>query len=119
MSGFRVLLVALLTGVLVYTAFVVAEHGLGLLSVFFGDILAMGWPGQFNMDFLGFLVLSGFWLAWRHDFSPAGLALGVLGLCGGMPVLAGYLLITSYRVRGDVAALLLGPGRVARGVQPP
>lgn len=119
MHGFRALLAALLAMVLVYTAFVVTEHGLGLLPVFFGDILAMGWPGQFNVDFLGFLVLSGFWLAWRHGFSPAGLALGVLGFFGGIPVLASYLLIVSFRARGDVAVLLLGRGRAGSGGQPP
>ena len=113
MTPFRVLLAGIFTIVVVYTAFVVADHGLGLLPIFFGDIARMEWPGQFNLDFLGFLVLSGFWLAWRHHFSPAGLALGVLGLFGGVPVLTAYLFVASFAVRGDVAALLLGPARAA------
>lgn len=111
MAAFRVLLVVIFVGIVGYTLVVVANHGFGLFPVFFGDIGKLGWPGQFNLDFLGFLVLSGLWLAWRHQFSPAGLALGVLGLFGGAPVLTAYLLIASFAVKGDVRALLLGSAR--------
>jgi hypothetical protein len=74
-------------------------------------IAAMTWPGQFNLDFLGFLVLSGVWLAWRHHFSPIGLGLGLMGLSGGILFLAPYLLIASYRAEGDVRILFLGKSR--------
>ena len=114
MNRFRALLAAILVTIVLYTTVVVANHGMGLLPVFFGDILRMNWPGQFNLDFLGFLMLSGFWLAWRHHFSPTGLALGALGLFGGAPVLTTYLLITSFAVGGDVPRLLLGDARAAR-----
>lgn len=111
MAGFRILLVVILVTIVSYTGIVAFEHGLGLLPVFFGDIAKMAWPGQFNLDFLGFLVLSAFWLSWRHHFSAAGTALGALGLFGGAPVLTTYLLVTSFSVNGDVKALLLGPAR--------
>ena len=84
------------------------------MAVFFGDISRMGWPGQFNLDFMGLLLLSGFWLAWRHHFSPAGLGLGFLGAVGGAPVLTAYLLVTSFTVDGDVGKLLLGETRANR-----
>ena len=86
MLSLRILLATILAVIAIYTVVVVANHGLGLLPIFFGDIAAMTWPGQFNLDFLGFLVLSGTWLAWRHDFSPGGLLLGVCGLFGGAPL---------------------------------
>ncbi len=111
MTGFRVLLAAIFTSIVVYTVVVIANHGMGLLAVFFGDMAKMGWPGQFNLDFMGFLLLSGFWLAWRNHFSPAGLALGVLGVFGGAPVLTAYLFVTSFAVGGDVRVLLLGEAR--------
>ena len=114
MAAFRVVLGTILTTVVVYTMIVISNHGLGLLPIFFGDIAKMEWPGQFNLDFLGFLVLSGFWLAWRHHFTPFGLALGVVGLFGGVPVLAAYLIATSIAVNGDVKALLLGPIRASK-----
>jgi len=76
-TAFRILLVAIFSAISLYTIPVVLIHGLELLSVFFGDIGKMGWPGQFNLDFLGFLVLSAFWTAWRNNFSIPGLVLGV------------------------------------------
>ena len=111
MGAFRILLGCIFLTIFAYTAVVIANHGMGLLSVFFGDMAKMAWPGQFNLDFAGFLVLSGLWLAWRHHFSPAGLALGVLGLFGGAPVLTAYLFFASRQVDGDWARLFLGEER--------
>jgi len=95
-----------------YTAVVISSHGLGLLSVFFGDMATMGWQGQFNLDFLFMLTLSAIWVAWRHEFSAAGYALGALAFFGGALFLAAYLLIVSRQVHGDVQKLLLGGPRV-------
>ncbi len=81
MGAFRILLVLLFLGILGYTAIVVAEHGFNLLQVFFGDIVEMGWPGQFNVDFTSFLTLSA------------------------------YLFIVSFGAKGDVNKLLLGKVR--------
>ena len=114
MIAFRTFLAVLFVGVCGYTVVVVGDHGLGLFPVFFGDIAQLGWPGQFNVDFLGFLLLSGFWLAWRHHFSPGGLLLGVLGVLGGIPLLTAYLFVVSIRGNGDVAALLMGETRAER-----
>ncbi len=75
---------------------------------------AMKWPGQFNCDFMGFLSLSALWLAWRNQFSPKGIALGVLGFFGGMMVLAPYLFFASLKANGDAQVLLLGEARAAR-----
>jgi hypothetical protein len=111
MGPFRILLACIFIAIAAYTAVVIANHGLGLFEVFFGDIAKMGWPGQFNLDFLGFLTLSAFWLAWRHHFSPAGLVLGVLGFFGGAPLLTAYLFFASLRANGDVKELLLGSAR--------
>ena len=111
MNSFRGLLILLFSSVVVYTAIVVADHGLGLFPVFFGDIARMGWPGQFNVDFMSLLTLSALWLAWRHHFSLAGLALGVLGFFGGAPVLTAYLFLASLVAKGDVKELLLGKAR--------
>ena len=43
------------------TIVVIASHGLGLVSI---------------------LILSGSWVAWRRQLSPAGLARGVAGRTG-------------------------------------
>ena len=86
---------------------------MNLMPVFLGDIAAMAWPGQFNVDFTCFLALSAIWVAWRHQFSASGLALGVVAFFGGMLFLSIYLLVQTGRSGGDVKALLLGEARAA------
>jgi hypothetical protein len=44
----------------------------------------------------------------------AGLVLGFAAFNLGAPFLAAYLLVHSYRTKGDIAAMLLGPARAAR-----
>lgn len=111
MALFRLFLVVWLMAIVAYTSVTIANHGLNLLPVFFGDMAEMAWPGQFNLDFMGFLALSAIWVGWRHQFSAAGLGLAVLAFFGGMLFLSIYLLIQSARTGGDVKLLLLGPGR--------
>ena len=112
MTAFRTLLVILLIAVVIYTIPVVINEGLSpLLPTFFGDILAMTWPGQFNFDFFGFLILSATWTAWRNQFSAPGLGLALVALLGGIPFLTTYLLYLSYQTKGDIRVMLLGEGR--------
>ena len=112
MTALRTLLVILLIAVVTYTIPVVIEEGLSsLLPTFFRDILAMTWPGQFNFDFLGFLILSATWTAWRNQFSAPGLGLALVALFGGIPFLTTYLLYLSYQTNGDIRVMLLGEAR--------
>ena len=108
MSIFRTYLVVVWLILVGYTAAVVSQHGMGLLSVFFGDMAAMTWPGQFNLDFMFMLSLSALWVAWRHRFSAPGLALAVLAFFGGASFLTVYLLVLSIQTRGNMKAVLLG-----------
>jgi len=107
----RLLLSLMLAVIVAYTSVVIARHGMDFLTVFFGDMAKMGWAGQFNLDFMGMLMLSALWVAWRHRFSAGGIALGLLAFLGGAPFLCVYLLIESARSSGDVRAMLLGPRR--------
>ena len=111
MSLFRAFLTTCLIVVTVYTAITIAHHGADLLPVFFGDMVKLDWPGQFNLDFMTLLLLSGLWVAWRHQFRANGLALGVLAVFGGMLFLSIYLLVHSVKTKGDMRALLLGEAR--------
>ncbi len=113
MTTFRIFLGVIFVVIGVYTGPVVMNHGLTLFAVFFGDIAQMGWPGQFNLDFLGFLVMSAFFVAWRHEFSAGGLGLGVVAFFFGAPFLTAYLIVISLQTKGDVAAMLLGEARAA------
>jgi hypothetical protein len=69
MTAFRVYLAIIILYLGAYTMIVGLNHGWNLLPIFFSDIAAMTWPGQFNSDFMTFLLLSGLWPAWRHQFS--------------------------------------------------
>lgn len=111
MTAFRVLLIAIFAIVLGYTGVVIANHGMGLINIFFGDMAAMGWPGQFNLDFMFMLTLSAIWVAWRHQFSIAGLLLGLLAFFGGSLFLSTYLLVLSWLTRGDLKQILVGTRR--------
>jgi hypothetical protein len=111
MTWFRVYLFIVLAVLAGYTLAVGLEHGWNLLPIFFSNIAQMNWSGQFNMDFLTFLGLSGLWVAWRHRFTAGAIGLGVIAVFGGMMFLAPYLLWASMQARGDVRILLLGNGR--------
>jgi hypothetical protein len=111
MTAFRLLLAAMFVVLLGYTALVVRDHGMNLFAVFFGDMAKLGWPGQFNLDFMFMLMLSGLWVAWRHRFSAVGLGLGLLAFLGGASFLSVYLLVLSLR-GSDIRSILLGPSRV-------
>ncbi len=111
MALFRFFLLVCCVAIAVYTSVTIANHGLNLLPVFFGDMAEMAWPGQFNLDFMCFLALSAIWVSWRHQFSAPGLALGLVAFFGGMLFLSVYLLVQTARSGGDVRVLLLGEGR--------
>ncbi len=108
MRAFQLLLIALWLALAIYTGVVIARHGIDLLPVFFGDMARVAWPGQFNLDFLCFLVLSALWTAWRNGFSAGGLALALVAFFGGAGFLLPYLLWLTISTRGDMRRVLLG-----------
>lgn len=110
MTVFRIFLAGLFLGLSAYSAVTIANHGLNLFGPFFGDMAKMGWPGQFNFDFMMMLALSGLWTAWRHQFSGKGILLGICAFFGGALFLSAYLFILTGKSK-DMRLVLLGPGR--------
>lgn len=117
MTLFRAFLSVILLTLVVYTGIVISNHGMGLLPIFFGDIAQLTWPGQFNLDFSCMLALSALWVTYRHRFGATGFALGACAFFGGALFLSVYLLLVSFRTKGDVASLLLGENREAPGAR--
>lgn len=114
MTLFRSFLVLFMLALGAYTLWVVMAHGANLFAVFFGDIFAITWAGQFNFDFSGFLLLSAFWTLWRNDFTGLGILLGILALFLGMMFLTTYLLYLSFHTSGNIPVMLLGQTRASR-----
>lgn len=111
MTAFRIFLGAILLILAAYSLVVIGDHGVDLYSVFFGDMAKMEWAGQFNLDFMFMLMLSGLWVAWRNQFSAGGLVLGLLAFMGGALFLSVYLLFLVSQTKGDMRQLLLGTSR--------
>ena len=106
MLFFRIFLLAIIFVVGVYTFPVVMDYGLlSLFPNFFGEIGQLNWQGQFNLDFFTFLLLSGFWLVWRNQFSPLGFVLGLggvlLGAALSCPLLVVSVLPNEWRCTED------------------
>ena len=102
----RALCLVIFISLSVYTApILLAEPN--SFPAFFGAIAGGGWQGQFNLDFAFMLTLSGLFVSWRHRFTAAGLALGLLAFLGGAMFLSVYLFVQSFRCK-DVRTLLVG-----------
>ncbi|MCI5045351.1 MAG: hypothetical protein MRY72_11695 [Aquisalinus sp.] len=112
MLAFRGLLLTFFIVIAIYTMIVISNHGMGLLTIFFSDVAAMNWPGQFNLDFMTFLVLSATWLAWRNNFTPISFLLALCGAFGGMFFLSAYLLYLTFQTKGDIKEIMLGKQRI-------
>ena len=100
----------LLSTVLIYlvTGLAVAEMGLNWPAVFFGDIAALDWRAQFNVDFLVHLVLLATWIWWREGSTVRGFVFGFLSIFMGGMFGFPYLLLAILGAKGDPVRVLLG-----------
>ncbi len=108
MVGFRYALIAMTVLIAVFTVAAVIDGGVNLFTPFLTPILAFDWQGQFNIDFMCYLALSGIWMAWRGGFTTGSIALGVLAPPLGILFFGPYLLYLIGKLNGDPRQLLLG-----------
>ena len=107
MRFFQIFLGLMLLVAVVYTGLTIAGHGWNFVSVISADLFQLNWTGQFYLDFICYLMLSGLWIAWRHQFSLKGMVLGLCAAVGGILFLAPYLIIVSAQEK-SVKNILLG-----------
>lgn len=107
-SFLNMLLLMQAIGLLVYTGMVGYQEGWSLFDVFLSNIKALNWSGQFNLDFLCYLLLSGWWIMWRHRFQPVYVFWGVVAMILGIVFFAPFLLRLLYLEKGDVKRMLIG-----------
>ncbi len=104
MNIFRLTLVIMILGILLLTFNAINTQGLN----FFKYVTLTGWQGQFNFDFSCYLLISAFWIAWRHNFSSKGIILGLIASFGGIIFFAPYIFILSLETKGNIKELLIG-----------
>lgn len=108
MHAFRALLVLLFINILVFTILAIANQGPDLLTPFISDVASLTWPGQFNVDFSSYLILSALWVAWRNRFTPAGIGLALMAQVLGILFFAPYLLYLTFSAKGNIKEVLVG-----------
>ena len=95
-------------GLLIYTLFAIKNEGIDLISIFVKNILALNWSGQFNLDFLCYLLLSGFWIMWRYNFNSKSIITGFIAMVLGIIFFAPYLLWLIHKENGNLKRVLVG-----------
>lgn len=105
---FKTILIVQTVGLLIFTFFAFQTDGANLFGVFIDNVLSLNWSGQFNLDFLCYLTLSGVWIMWRSKFAPKSILLGAVAMVLGIVIFAPYLLWLTNRENGDIKRILIG-----------
>lgn len=115
------LVATVLTAVIVtVTAIPIEQLGIVAALPTFLDDLGHPWRRQFYIDLEIHLLLVACWMIYREPSKMIGLFCGLATIVLGALVTAPYLLITTFRTKGDLVALLIGSHRVDRaGAAPP
>ncbi|TAD86929.1 MAG: hypothetical protein EAY75_06880 [Bacteroidetes bacterium] len=107
-SLFKTVLIVQTIGLLTYTFFAFQTEGADLFSVFTNNVLSLNWSGQFNLDFLCYLTLSGFWIMWRDKFTKKSIILGLVAMVLGIVMFAPYLLWLTNKENVNIKRVLIG-----------
>lgn len=108
MKALKYLLIAQTFGIIIFTVLAVLDGGPNFLAVFADNLLELSWTSQFNLDFACYLVLSGFWISWRHNFSTRGIVAGLAASILGILFFGPYLLVQTKKAEGNIRTLLTG-----------
>ena len=101
MIALRLFLVISAFTIFLVTYIAIEDQGIFWPTVFFGDILNLGWRSQFNIDFLIHLLLLATWIAWREGNTAKGYVFGFLSIfMGGMFGFL-YVLYATFEAKGD------------------
>ncbi|TAD99931.1 MAG: hypothetical protein EAZ97_07485 [Bacteroidetes bacterium] len=107
-TALKILLLMQTLAVLIYTFLAVKNEGWDLFQIFINNLLALGWNGQFNLDFSSYLLLSGIWIMWRNQFTISSIVMSIVAMILGFVVFAPYLFYLLVIEKGDLKKVLLG-----------
>jgi hypothetical protein len=105
---FKTLLIGQTIGLITYTFFAFQNEGANLFRVFINNLISLTWSGQFNLDFLCYLMLSGLWIMWRNKFTVKSIILGSIAMVLGIVLFAPYLLWLTNKENGNLKRVLIG-----------
>lgn len=108
MQLLRAFLLTAILAIVAVTIYATLSVGINFPAVFFGDLLTLDWRSQINTDLILHASLLAIWVAWREGATPKGIVLGLLCLLLGAVFGFPYLLVATYRAKGDPQRLLLG-----------
>jgi hypothetical protein len=66
------------------------------------------WGAAINIDFTFHVLASSLWLVWTAKTVGRGVVYGLLAFCFGGSFTFAYLLVQSFKTKGDLKALALG-----------
>jgi hypothetical protein len=108
MELLRAFLLTAILAIVAVTLYATLSAGINFPAVFFGDLLKLDWRSQINTDLMLHAGLLGIWVAWREGATPTGIILGLLCLLLDAVFGFPYVLLATYRAKGDPKRLLLG-----------
>lgn len=108
MPTLRIFLIVSTAMIYVLTVAAIVNQGWLWPVVAFHDLIALNWRSQFDFDFVVYLVLSSSWVVWREGGTLKAYFYGFLNIFLGGMFGFPYLLLATYRTKGDVKRILLG-----------
>ena len=108
MTMLRLFLLVSTVVIYAFTCFALAAQGINWPAVAFGDIIALNWRSQFDVDLVIHLLLLATWVSWREGFSLRGHVFGFLTVVMGGMFSFPYLIYATYLAKGDPKMVLLG-----------
>ena len=111
MNFLKGLLVLLWLAIAVITIIAVREVGMDPATAYFFDQFQDPWGAQVMADVGIHLLLLALWIVWREDNIIVGIlcGLGTLILGGFFSLL--YLVVTTFRAKGDMIRFMIGNRR--------
>ena len=76
--------------------------------MFLSNVKSINWSGQFNLDFMSYLTLSGLWVMWRNHVSGKSIVIGLVAMILGIIFFAPYVLVLLVQEKGDLKKVLVG-----------
>ncbi len=108
MTTLRLFLGLATLAIYLFTYLAITSQGLNWPAVAVGDLIALNWRSQFDVDFIVHLLLLATWVAWREGFTAKGYVFGALSIVMGGMFSFPYLIYASVKAGGDPVRLLLG-----------